>query len=244
MTGNPRSESATVSTRWLAEHFTHPHVAIVEVSRDGGVYGQGHIAGAVDWSREPVVTDPIHRPQRFRASMERLLARSGIDNYATVVLYGDAANVAAARALWCLALCGHTDASLLDGDRDLWVREGHPLSTAPAARVQATYRAIATNGSYRAKPRELRRAGRESVVIDAGAEASVDGAVRIPWPSTLNDDGTLKAAPALESVFASHGITRGHHIVTCSHEYAAAAHLWFALSRVLAFPHVRNCEGA
>jgi thiosulfate/3-mercaptopyruvate sulfurtransferase len=234
--------SGLVSTQWLAEHFTHPHVAIVEVSVDRGLYAShGHIAGAVDWSGEPAVTDPIRRPQRFRASMERLLARSGIDNYSTVVLYGDGANAAAVRALWCLTLCGHADARLLDGGRDGWVREGHPLSTAAAARVQATYRAIATNGSYRAKPRELRSA--ESIVIDAGAEASVTGAVRVPWASTLSGDGTLQSAAALESLFASRGITREHHIVTCSPERGAAAHVWFALSRVLGFPHVRNCEG-
>lgn len=244
-TSNPRPDSPLVTTAWLAEHLTDPHVVLVDASADASLYPQGHIAGAVNWSAEPLLGAPIDRPHRFRTAMERLLAASGIDNYATVVLYGSPANLGAARALWRLTLCGHRDVRLLDGGREQWLREGRPLSTAPAHRVHATYKTAPAGATYRAVPRDLRRDAPGRVIVEAGTGGSVaQGIVPIPWPSIMNDDGTFKSAAALESLLAAHGVTRAHRVVTCSPDGAASAHLWFALSRVLGFPHVRNCEGA
>ena len=245
MDSTPRHESRLVTTDWVAEHLTDPHVVLIDASPDVSLYPQGHIAGAVNWSAEALLGAPIHRPHRFRTAMERLLAASGIDNYATIVVYGSSGNLAAARALWLLTVCGHRDVRLLDGGRDQWLREGRPLSTAAAQRVRATYRAARTNDTCRAMRRELRRDAPDRVIVDAGTGAHVaPGAVRIPWSSTLTGDGAFKSAAALESLFAVHGVTRARQIVTCSPDGAASAHAWFALSRVLGFPHVRNCEGA
>jgi thiosulfate/3-mercaptopyruvate sulfurtransferase len=245
MDNRPRSDSGLVTTAWVAEHLTDPHVVLVEASHDPSLYPVGHIAGAVNWSAEALLAAPVVRPHRFRAAMERLLAAGGIDNYSTVVLYGSAGSLLAARALWLLALCGHPDVRLLDGGRDRWVVEGRPVSVHPAQRVAATYRAAADAGGARAVCRDLRRSAPGRAFVDAGTGDGVKpGAIRIPWSATVNHDRTFKSAVALESLFAAHGVTRAHHVVTCSADAAASAHIWFALSRVLGFPHVRNYESA
>jgi thiosulfate/3-mercaptopyruvate sulfurtransferase len=134
---------------------------------------------------------------------------------------------------------------LLDGGRAKWLHEGRALSTAATRRVAATYRASSTNGAYRVLSRDLRADAGQQAVVDAGMTAIfASGAAHIPWPSTLNDDGTFRSSSTLETLFGAHGITRAHHIVTRSADGTASAHAWFALSRVLGFPHVRNCEGA
>jgi thiosulfate/3-mercaptopyruvate sulfurtransferase len=247
--GNPAaraSRAALVSTAWLAEHLTDPHLAIVEASRDLTAFGRGHIAGAVDWSPQRLLTNPVRGVRPFAAAMERLLAASGIDNYSTVIVYGDAGNRVATAAVWRLALCGHADVRLLDGGREKWAREGRALDANLPARVHTTYKVTVPDRALRAVPRDLTsRAGSPaSVVVDGGLGAiGQPGAVRVPWSSTLNDDGTFKKTDALESLFTEQGLTRLHRVITCSTDAAASAHLWFALSRVLGFPHVRHCEG-
>ncbi len=239
------AEPALVTTSWVADHLADPHVVVVEVSGDPAVYRAGHLAGAVNWSARSLLTAPIERPQRFRASMERLLGSAGIDNYATVVIYGDASDPAAAGAAWRLALCGHRDVRLMDGGRRRWIAEQRPLSAATPARVHAAYKASPADDRWRASRRDLTRRPDGCVVVDAGVRpGALNDARHIPWVSLVGTDGGFKPAGTLESVFAARGVTRAHHVITWSEEGGESAHAWFALARILGYPRVRNREGA
>jgi hypothetical protein len=45
---------ALVSTEWVAQHFTHPKVRLIESNEDVLLYDTGHIPGAVkvDWHKD------------------------------------------------------------------------------------------------------------------------------------------------------------------------------------------------
>jgi thiosulfate/3-mercaptopyruvate sulfurtransferase len=235
-----------VTADWVAEHRTDPHVVLVEVNADATLYDRGHITGAVDWSGRPALARPLRPGRRFSAAMARLLGDSGIDNYSTVVLFGDHGNRFAADACWRLVLCGHPDVRLMDGGRDAWPRAGRALTHAAPNPMRTTYRATGPDARFHVSRGAIGRGGDGGpVIVDVGAEG-VPGAPRrdihVPWTETLREDGTFKPGEALRRLFQTNGISREQPLVTCAAARRESAHTWFVLSRMLGYPDVRNCE--
>jgi thiosulfate/3-mercaptopyruvate sulfurtransferase len=150
-----------VSTDWLAEHFSAPNLAIVDirgyvktVDLGGGrqaaeytgardEYDAGHIPGAVyvDWTED--ITDPhnpvkaqLAPPERFKAAMEVL----GIGDDTDVVIVDHTGGHFATRLWWALRYYGHGRAAVLDGGMTKWTAERRPVTTeiAPVASVTFT----------------------------------------------------------------------------------------------------------
>ena len=75
------------------------------------------------------------------------MARAGVGDASTLVLYDDTLGLYAARAWWSLRVYGFESARILDGGFPAWVAEQRPLSTGvappPRGRVHA---APATRG--------------------------------------------------------------------------------------------------
>src|SRR5579863_3853680 len=145
---------ALVSTEWLAEHLTDPHVRVLDSSyKQPGVtptaradYDAGHIPGAVffdiDDVAEPGTSLPhmIPSAERFAAKM----AERGIGNADKVIVYDANGLSSAGRAWWLLRLFGHDNVALLDGGLPKWREEGRKLDTAmppiPPRRFTARFR--------------------------------------------------------------------------------------------------------
>ena len=106
-----------VSTDWVAQHKGDLAVTIVEVDVDTAAYNEGHIAGAVGWNWQTQLCDTIRRDIIGKDELTQLLARSGIANDKTIVLYGDNNNWFAAWAFWQLKMYGHQDVRIMDGGR-------------------------------------------------------------------------------------------------------------------------------
>ena len=122
-----------VSTAWLAERLDTPGL-VVESDEDVLLYETGHIPGAVkiDWHTD--LQDPVTRDYLDGEAFSRLMSAKGIGRDDTVVFYGDNFNWWAAYALWVFRLFGHEHVRLLDGGRQKWVAEGHPLTRDPVVR--------------------------------------------------------------------------------------------------------------
>src|SRR5438552_764438 len=76
-----------VETEWVAEHLNDPSVCLIEVSVDTTAYDAGHIHNAVAWNWKRDTQQLVRRDIPDRAMLEELLARSGVSNDSTVVLY-------------------------------------------------------------------------------------------------------------------------------------------------------------
>ena len=96
---------------------------------DTAAYDQGHIPGAVAWNWTTQLCDTLVRDIIPPAKFEALLAKSGIGNDTTVVLYGDNNNWFAAWALWQMKIYGHKDVRIMNGGRKKWLAEGRELAT-------------------------------------------------------------------------------------------------------------------
>src|SRR5579859_8140210 len=144
-----------VSTQWVAEHLDEmttndAKIRLVEVDVDTSAYDQGHIAGAVGWNWQTQLQDGVRRDLLDKSDWEALLAKSGISNDTTIILYGDNNNWFAAYAFWQLKYYGHGDVRLINGGRKKWLEEKRPLTKDPVSVTPTSYRVGAVDESVRA----------------------------------------------------------------------------------------------
>jgi len=256
-----------VSTQWVADHGSDSNVRLVEVDVDTAAYEQGHVAGAVGWSWQSQLQQPVRRDIPSKAEMEQLLGSAGIDNDTTVVLYGDNNNWFACWAFWQLKYYGHNDVKVMNGGRVKWTAENRPLTTDLPNQAAKTYRA--------SEPNQSLRAYRDQVLasVSAGNVALVDvrspdeyagnllappnlpqegaqrgghipGAANIPWAQAANEDGTFKSADELQQLYGGKGIDGSKETIAYCRIGERSSHTWFVLTQLLGYSNVRNYDGS
>ena len=214
-----------VETEELARLAATPGLRVVDVR--GGMRGSvgyrvGHVPGAVLLDGNEL-DDPAANADGAPirpAAAEALFGRLGIDHDTTVVAYDDGGSFLAARLFFVLDYYGHDRVRVLNGGLAKWRREGRPLeSAAPTIapkrfELRPRREAIATASDVQAslgKPEacliDARSAG-EYTARDQGSVRGghVPGAANVEWTATLNPDGTLKDADALQALFGAAGV--------------------------------------
>jgi len=136
------SNSALVSTQWLAEHLNAPDVRIVDGSyylpHEGlnprAEYEVQHIPGAVFFDIDEIAdtTNPLPHmlppPEKFSSRVRKL----GLGDGVRIVVYDQRGIMSAPRVWWTFRFFGHEDVAVLDGGLPKWLREGRPISEEPA----------------------------------------------------------------------------------------------------------------
>jgi thiosulfate/3-mercaptopyruvate sulfurtransferase len=264
----PANSNVLVSTAWADEHRNDPNVRLVEVDVDTSSYDTGHIPGAVGWHWQNELQQHPVRDIPTKAEWEALLARSGISNDTTVLLYGDNNNWFAAFAYWLFKLYGHDDVRLIDGGRKKWFDEGRETTTDAAQVEPAQYTAQEPNTDLRATRDQVaahlgkanaglvdvRSPGEYSGELIAPANLPQEGAQRgghipsaqnIPWATAANpDDGTFKPVEQLREIYAGKGITGDKELVAYCRIGERSAHTWFVLHELLGYDNARNYDGS
>ncbi len=157
MTAQYAKPQVLVETDWVEQHLGDPKIKLVEVDVDTTAYESGHIPGAIDWSWQADLNDPITRDIISKEGFERLMHVSGISNDDTIVLYGDNNNWFAAFAYWVCKIYGHKDVRLMNGGRKKWLAENRPLTKERPVVTPSTYRAQDPDLSIRAFREDILR---------------------------------------------------------------------------------------
>jgi len=255
-----------VSTEWVAGKTKDPSVRIVEVDVDTTSYDEGHIQNAVGWAWDSQLCDTVRRDIIPKGEFAKLMARAGIANNTTVVLYGDNNNWFAAWAFWQLKIYGHTDVRLMNGGRKKWVAEGRDLVKEVPQPGAAKYTASEPDFSIRAYLPQVRDAVSKSKVelvdVRSPAEFSgeilappglpetcqrgghIPGASNIPWAKACNDDGTFKSRDELKALYEGAGITGKKPIIAYCRIGERSSHSWFVLKYLLGLNNVTNYDGS
>jgi len=256
-----------VETVWVAEHLKDPKVRLVEVDVDTAAYGQGHIPGAVGWDWKTELEERLERDIVKKATLERLLSRSGVGNDTIAILYGDNNNWFATYAFWLLKYYGHTDARIMNGGRAKWIGEGRPMTKEAPKYPPTTYKAKNPDKSVRVEREAVLAAvgkkGKAFVDVRSPKEFAgeilapenlpqegaqrgghIPGAANIPWSQAVKEDGTFKGPEDLKQLYQGRGISSDKDVIAYCRIGERSSHTWFVLKYLLGYPKVRNYDGS
>ncbi len=260
---------ALVSTEWLAEHLHEPNTRIVESNEDVLLYDTGHIPGAahIDWRLD--LQDALVRDYISPEAFADLCSRNGIGPDTTVIFYGDKSNWWACYALWAFRLFGHTKVKILDGGRDMWVRESRQLTKekpsfakenypVPAKRYDDEIRAfydetlahsqakrplidVRSPGEFKGDVTHMPEYPQEGVLRGG----HVPGAKSVPWKTAVNEDATFKSADELRKIYSENcALGQSDPIIAYCRIGERSSHTWFVLHYLLGYEDVRNYDGS
>jgi thiosulfate/3-mercaptopyruvate sulfurtransferase len=253
MSGLARPE-LLAETDWLADQLGRPDTRILDVRwRPDGtgrdVYLSGHIPGAVhlDWAADLLEHEDGTRGFLLAgpAQVGNALARAGIGDGTSVVIYDDTLGLYAARAWWSMRVYGVESARILDGGFPAWEAESRPISNADIGPERASFTPRAQL-RLRLTTSEVRGLlGSDDVVlIDARAPAEyrgfegntrrlghIPGAVNVPI-AAMSQPGSqrLRDGEQLREQLQKANVTRGRRMVCYDGSGVAAAKLAFILN--------------
>jgi thiosulfate/3-mercaptopyruvate sulfurtransferase len=253
-----------VDPAWLADHLDDERVRVIEIDLEAGPYENGHIPGAVFWPAQGTLVGPDYRTNFDVTAAGDLLGRSGISDDTTVVAYSERHSLGP-WVFWYLKTMGHADVRVLDGGRNRWLAEGHPLTTLVPDVAAVDHVARTPERSRQADlGRVLAAVDDEGVVLldvrtaeDWRGEnfmlappqpgergGHIPGAVHLYYEEALNPDGTFKPVEELAALYRAHGITDDKETITYCAVGMRSAHTWFVLSELLGWRHVTSYDGS
>ncbi len=246
-----------VSPAWLAANLAQPGLKLMDASwylpadkRDPAAeFEAGHIEGSVffdiDGVRDPGNPLPHMLPSAPLFGEE--MARLGISNSDTIIVYDGAGLFSAPRAWWTLRIFGHDNVAVLDGGLPAWRAANLPIVTGPTASDSAKFKAVFRPELVRDLAQMLgnleQRA--EQVVdgrgrgrfdgsepeIRAGVRSGhIPGSVNLPYPDLIDAaDKSLLPPDLLAAAFAERGVDLARPIVTTCGSGISASLLALAL---------------
>jgi thiosulfate/3-mercaptopyruvate sulfurtransferase len=258
-----------VDTQWIEEHLKDEKVRIAEVDYDPTAnYELGHIPRSVLIKWKADINDPIARNILSKQAFGDLLQRIGVNNDATLALYGDFNNWFAAFAFWVFKYYGFNDVRIINGGRKKWLQEDRPLTKDVQNHTRGNYKVAEKepDSNIRVYLDYVRNTLGTKLLVDvrspkeftgeitappeyptehAQRGGHIPGAANIPWSQAVNDsDGTFKSVGELKTLYESKGITPDKEIITYCRIGERSSHTWFALKYLLGYPNVKNYDGS
>ena len=254
--------SRLVTTQWIEDNLDNDKVLLFDL-RNEEQYGEGHIPGAVRMQAGAVFQKEIDGVAGLIPPAEEVaasLASFGVTPDHTLVFYDARGSIWASRAVWVLAVYGHADVRLLDGDFPLWQSEGREVSTDVPSPTAADY-------AFSAAPNDAIIAGWQEIVDQiedpsslvcdarsaeeyAGRDVRADRGGHIPesvnvdWARALAEDGTFLPADELRELYEGEGVVGGKTIYTLCQTAVRATHTWFVLTDLLGYESVKVYDGS
>jgi thiosulfate/3-mercaptopyruvate sulfurtransferase len=268
VTGFARPE-LLASVEWLGDELGSPNVRIVDARwrPDGtgqAVFDAGHIPGAshLDWRTElnESPSDETGHALRLAApdAVVALMARAGVGDATTLVLYDDTLSLYAARAWWSLRVYGFESARILDGGLPAWVKASRPLSTGALPHPEGSF-TPRLNPRLRLTTADVRSllGSPDAQIIDARAHPEfrghegnarrlghIPGAINVPI-GAMHEAGTqrLLDADAIRAQLTRAAVPRGKRLVCYDGSGVGAAKLAFVLT-LMGFDDVAVYDGS
>lgn len=248
-----------VSPAWLAERLDAPDVRVIDASwflpgdpRDAkALFAERRIPGAIYFDID-VIADKtsnlphmLPSPEQFASQMRKL----GIGDGMRLVIYDNAGLFSAARAWWMFRAMGHEDVAVLDGGFPAWEAGGHPIDTdLPLKRGERHFtarlrsdlvrdlgdmRRLVENGGAILDARPAARFRGETPEPRAGLRSGhMPGALSVPASALINEQGQLRNAEELASIFYAAGADISRATACTCGSGVTAAVIVLALARL------------
>jgi thiosulfate/3-mercaptopyruvate sulfurtransferase len=223
-----------VETEWLAEHLDAPDLVLFDGSthlptsgrnaRDE--YNEQHIPGAMFFDINAIADDKNPLPHMLPppAKFSSMMKAMGVGDGMRVVVYDSEGLYSAGRVWWMFRTMGYEDVAVLNGGLKKWKAESRATTDEPprirterhfTSRFNAALvrdiddvKAIVTTGSEQiVDARAAARFRGEVVEPRKGLRSGhMPGAINVPFPTLLQEDGTLKSADELTAAFTQAGL--------------------------------------
>jgi thiosulfate/3-mercaptopyruvate sulfurtransferase len=230
------TESALVSTDWLALRLDAPDVKLADATwflptmrrNAKQEYREAHIPGAVYFDIDDIADSDSPLPHMLpdASKFSSRVRKLGLGDGVRIVLYDNNRYSASARAWWMFRVFGHSDVVVLDGGLGKWRAEGRPVDDAVVMPRERHF--TVRQNHLLVRDLEQMRANlvsRRELVIDArsagrfaGTEPEpraglrgghIPGSVCLPFLDVIRPDGTLAPADELRCRFAAVGARPG-----------------------------------
>jgi thiosulfate/3-mercaptopyruvate sulfurtransferase len=247
---------ALVSTEWLATHLEAPDVRVVDATwflpgSDRSARAEheaAHIPGAVFFDLDAVCEPKGLHPHMVpsAAKFSSRVRKLGLGDGNRIVVYDDNRFFASARVWWLFRLMGHDEILVLDGGLAKWRAESRPLTDLPT-RPKERHFTVRQNNLLHRELDQMRAnlTGKREQVVDARSagrfhahepepreglrSGHIPGSRNLHYAQLVAEDGTLKPAAELRSLFAGAGVDLGQPVTTSCGSGVSAALLNLAL---------------
>lgn len=237
-----------VSTQWLADHLSDPHLVIVHIGHDRGDYEAAHIPGARFLPMDKFVSNKEPGSELLPAEqLQQNLEAIGIGDDSRVVYFAPDWDPMATRLFFTLDYLGHGDrAALLDGGMDQWLREKRPTSSeepkiTPGKLTTHLHPEIVAKMDSMTKLVAEKTGAGDVVIIDARPAkryraGHLPGAESMFWETALvsHDDSLLRSPQELRKQFEAAGVRQGKKLVSYCEVGLQASYTYF-LARYLGY---------
>lgn len=224
-----------------------------------GEYLAGHIPGAcffdLDANSSHDTTLPHMLPDA--ASFASVMARLGVSDTASVVVYDTAGIFSAPRLWWMLRVFGHSRVRVLNGGLPAWKRS-YPQALAQGEEVHSAGRFTAELRSELVATKEevanaalqvcdarsfARFSGQEKDPRAGVRSGHIPGSRNLHYARLLTDEGMMRPAAELAAIFSESGIALGEPLVTSCGSGVTACILALALYET-GYPDVPVYDGS
>jgi len=263
------SNSFLVSADWLEHHLGAPDLRIVDASwhlpgagrHAGEEYRSAHIPGSVFFDHEVICDQHSRLPHSIPAAADFACHAGGmgIGRDDNIVVYDHDGFFSAPRAWWLFRIMGARRVFVLDGGFRGWKSQGRPVTAAKTLVAPAVFHAdfdknavvmldemrIVVNGGtvQIADARSSARFAAEEPEPRPGIRGGhMPGARNVP-AALLSEQGYLKSAAEIRSVFMSAAIDPQKPVITSCGSGITAAVLTLALQS-LGNDNVRLYDGS
>ena len=244
-----------VSTDWLAAHLGEPGLGIIDASwhlpptgRNGAAeFRVEHIPGALFFDIDAIADTSTGLPHMLpdAHTFAEEMTALGLGDGMHFVVYDAHGLFAAARVWWMLRAFGVSEVTILDGGLPKWLREGRPIEHGDArprprrftprldhsfvASIDDVRKALATGAAQVVDARPANRFAGEAAEPRPGVRSGhIPGSLNLPFVEIV-EQGHLKSADTLASVFASHGVDLAKPVLTTCGSGVTAAILALAV---------------
>lgn len=253
-----------VSSNWLAEHLEDKNLRIIDI-RPPEVYKKGHVPRSVNTPIDIWAVNRnglVHEIPDAR-SLEAVVRSMGLEKSSRVVAVGSAETVFnladTTRLAWTLKSAGIDNIAVLDGGYNQWDSEQNTISRMDFHPSPTTFK-LAWRPQYLAdKAYVMQNMGRVCLV-DARDQKSfngsveskkqtrgghIPGAINLPLHRLFNGNGTFKSTGRYKNLLQSVIKDDQHNeiIIYCGVGTGSTA-LWFVLSELLGYRHVKVYDGS
>jgi thiosulfate/3-mercaptopyruvate sulfurtransferase len=260
-----------VETNWLAEHLEAPDLIVFDGSwhlptsdrNASHEYENAHIPGAVFFDIDDLVDETSSLPHMLPSTVKfaSRMKKMGVGDGMRIVIYDTLGLFSAARVWWTFRAMGHEHVAVLNGGLKKWQAEGRPVEDGPPPIRTSRHFTPRLNNQLIRDLDDMKSyvAGTNMQIVDArpaarftGEQAEpreglrkghIPGSRSVPSGQLLNDDGTLKSAEELATIFDQAGIDWRKGVVTTCGSGVTASILSLALA-VVGQPNAAVYDGS